>query len=378
MTDPLTWGMVGNELFNAGMGSIRSAGSSGLGGIMGLMFGKRQDRRERKQAKKIGAINLGFSKDMADYNQQLGLDFWNQTNVGAQVEHLKNANLSTGLMYGGSGAGGSTQGQGGNVSGGSATRGQEGVQGMAIGLEIQRQQAEIENIKAQTKKAESEADYTKGVRTEIGHAQIAQIAEKIESENLKQIILGFDAEISKYEAEVAKGTYQADIYKAWADLDKLNAEVKSAVARAEVDKETAGELIKQATLTTASIELENNLRRAKLIKTDADIEMVRNLTGLITQKMMTLGHQRAMDWEKLSRRDEEILIKQALAEIAADKTEAYQQIVDFQTSTAQKSRQWIRVWAETQDNMMEPIRLIQGFIPFASGSDAPARAPIGF
>ena len=369
--DPITWGTVGNAAFNAGMGALGSAGSSGMGGIMGLMFGKSQDRRERQQAKKIGAINLGFSKDMADYNQQLGLDFWNETNVGAQIQHLKNANLSTGLMYGGSGAGGSTQSQGGNVSGGSATRGQEGIMGMQIGLEMQRQKAEIENIKAQTKKSEAEADYTSGVRTEIGHAQLAQIAEKIESENLKQIILGFDGEISKYESLVAKGTYQAEIEKAWTDLDKLTAEVKSAVARAEVDKETAAELIKQAALETSAIDLENQLRRKRLIKIDSDIEAVRNYTGLLSQKMMTLAHNRALDWENLSRRDQEIQIKQILADVAKEG-------VEFNTSDPQKMRQWVRLMNETMDGMLEPVRVVSGFMPLGGGASPPNRTPIGF
>ena len=77
--------------------------------------------------------------------------------VGGQVKEMKKAGLNVGLMYGGSGAGGGTaQATTPSVSG---TPYNNMPQGMDIAGAM-RTAAELELIKAQTKKTEAEAEKT--------------------------------------------------------------------------------------------------------------------------------------------------------------------------------------------------------------------------
>ena len=89
------------------------------------------------------------------------MEMWNATNVGAQIEHMKNAGMSISAMYGGSGGGGTTAGSGGGNAPIATADGETARQ--AMGLQIGRQAAEIALLQAQTKKTEVEAENIEGV-----------------------------------------------------------------------------------------------------------------------------------------------------------------------------------------------------------------------
>ena len=74
---------------------------------------------------------------------------------------MKKAGLNVGLMTGGGGQGGSTNASGGNVQN---AGGGGGIEGMALMLQAQRQQAEIENIKADTKQKLADTKTTEDSR----------------------------------------------------------------------------------------------------------------------------------------------------------------------------------------------------------------------
>ena len=101
------------------------------------------------------------------------MEMWNQTNYGAQRQHMEDAGLSVGLMYGGGGQGAVSQG-------GQATQ-PSGPTSNPVGMALQYKQIEQQNeaIKSQTilnqaeaAKALAEAKKTSGVDTKKTESEI--------------------------------------------------------------------------------------------------------------------------------------------------------------------------------------------------------------
>ena len=78
--------------------------TAGAGAVLGMIGGAIQHKRN----KDVMDINLANSKAMANYNREQQMQLWRDTNYSAQVNELKKAGLSVGMMYGMGGAGGAT------------------------------------------------------------------------------------------------------------------------------------------------------------------------------------------------------------------------------------------------------------------------------
>lgn len=163
------------KLFMEGLGS--SAASTGIGFIgnalsqaFGLSWSPRKAMNEQlKYNKNIMALQNKYQQQAAAQSQQYAKDYWDYTNAENQVEHLKNAGLNIGLMYGQSGAGGM------GASGGARQESPDQPQGNPVGMALQVQQieqqrrmndAQIALAEAQAKKAEEEAKKIGGVDTD--------------------------------------------------------------------------------------------------------------------------------------------------------------------------------------------------------------------
>ena len=125
---------LGMSLIGGGLGLAGQA----LGNIIGLGQGE------------------ASAEELAKFNLQLQKNLWDYTNYENQVKHMKNAGLNVGLMYGKGGGGGATA----SIAGGSAQKvsDQSFTQGMAMMQQAQLNKAQIENINADTKKKEVEAN----------------------------------------------------------------------------------------------------------------------------------------------------------------------------------------------------------------------------
>lgn len=144
--------------------ALIGAGSQGLSMLGGQGLSNRQYHRQ----KKLMGFQKDHQKDLNVHGKQLAMDMWNQTNYGAQVDHMKDAGLNPALMYGSAGQGGSTNaGSGGSAQSGQAP--QERVmdmQNMLLGAELALKKAQKDNIDKDTEDKESIIKERDGVKRE--------------------------------------------------------------------------------------------------------------------------------------------------------------------------------------------------------------------
>ena len=138
--------------------------------------------------KRIMALQNQYQQQAAAQSQQYAKDYWDYTNAENQVNHLKNAGLNVGLMYGQSGAGGM------GASGGARQESPDQAQGNPIGMALQTQQieqqrrmndAQIALTEAQAEKTKAEKEKISGVDTQEALKRIEEVTSRIEL-NLKE------------------------------------------------------------------------------------------------------------------------------------------------------------------------------------------------
>ena len=89
-----------------------NAAGAAFDNTIGLIAGGLQANRQMKNQRKLMAEQLAFDKLKMEEQRKMQMQMWEDTNFAAQVEQLKKAGLSIGLMYGKGGAGGTTTGAG--------------------------------------------------------------------------------------------------------------------------------------------------------------------------------------------------------------------------------------------------------------------------
>lgn len=182
------------KLFTEGLASSGASTLTGLitGGIsraFGLSWSPERALREQEAYnKRIMALQNQYQQQAAAQSQQYAKDYWDYTNAENQVQHLKNAGLNIGLMYGQSGAGGM------GASGGAHQSAPEQPQGNPIAMALQTQQieqqrrmnnAQIALAEAQANKANTEANKIAGVDTQQALQEIRESISRMEL-NLKE------------------------------------------------------------------------------------------------------------------------------------------------------------------------------------------------
>lgn len=146
-------------------------GLTTIGSWLGIGEG-RQDKRQVDQQTKLNEVNSKTSKDLANYEQDLKLKMWKDTNYGGQLAEASKAGVSKAAAIGGSGTG--TQGASvGGISGGGAAdaasttnaRTAQTQAGMQLASQLALQKAQKENIEADTVNKKAGAENT-GANTE--------------------------------------------------------------------------------------------------------------------------------------------------------------------------------------------------------------------
>lgn len=305
----------------------KSAASSAAGAILGMATAKWQDKRQISQQEKLNKMQIAGQKEMGAYNQELALDMWDKTGYGAQRRQMEEAGLNVGLMYGGAGSGGTTQGgAAGNVSGGQAAAG-SGEIGMAmqLGMQMSLMKAQKENIEADTDKKKAE---TPKAETEIAVGK--EQAEKYKQEGVKA---GFEAKMAEIDYRIKESTQETERLRLIAERDKTVAEADQAEADAWVASTTISERQRQMRLNNEATQVAIRAAEAGILKTNVDRKLAEsNIQKVAADIRVSLANNQR-EWDKLSIAEREIYVKEAMQKNADAMTE-------FNTSTPQQIKQW--------------------------------------
>ena len=176
--------------------AMQTAGSA-LGGVLGMAMGGINADANYHDQKKLMALQLRNQKELNEFNQQLAMKYWEDTNYSAQREQMEKAGLNVGLMYGGQGQGGQTMNPGGSASGGSI-EGRNGLSGMGmqIGADIALKMAQAKNIEAQTKKLE-------GVDTDEARTRIDDLLQGITNKKAQEQLIKAETAVKEQDYEKA-------------------------------------------------------------------------------------------------------------------------------------------------------------------------------
>lgn len=220
--------------------------------MWGTIFAKSQDKRQLRQQKKLQALAIEGQKEMNDYNSQLALQMWKDTNFGAQMQQMKEAGISPGYIYGQSGSGGTTMGAGSGspISQGQAPTGD--AYGMAMQTGSMRAMAAAQQglIEAQAKKTNIEADKLAGVDTKQTEAEIAKTIQDTANAKLQNEYQNYQNTIASVEAEIKQKTMEEAIDTIAYANQKLAGEAQSAMSDGIIKNATAQNVIEQSRLNT--------------------------------------------------------------------------------------------------------------------------------
>lgn len=212
---------------------------------LGMALAGWNDMRQTRQQRKLQSMQIEGQKEMSEYNRQQAMKMWHDTNYAAQRKELEKAGLNVGLMYGSAGAGGTTQGAGGgNVTGAMAPSG-GGEVGMAIQLGLQRamQEAQIENIKANTEKTKVDTTKTAGVDTTQAQTAIDKMKLEMKGTAFENSILQYEEQLKIIELNVADKNQHEIIQQMKTLSEKMNAELTKAAADGKIAKDSADSII---------------------------------------------------------------------------------------------------------------------------------------
>jgi len=246
------------------------------GSVIGALTANTRRKQQMADQKKLMEIQQQNQMALNKQGQQLAQENWDYTNAENQVKHYENAGLNVGLMYGGSGAGGTlSSGSGGGAAGGSApTAENPGI----MGIQLAQLQSQVELNKALANKANADAGRTSG-DSPTGQADLGKIAADTALTNM-------NTENAKLENKLKTEGYESALYQLKANADKAQSEARSALIKANVDEQT-----KESQINKLNSEAANEAFKLTLMEAD------RNLTN---EKARAVTQELAQEWERLS------------------------------------------------------------------------------
>lgn len=333
---------------------------------LGMLSAGWQDKRQLEQQQKLQEMQIAGSKEMARFNQELNLDTWQKTSYPAQMEMIKKAGLSPGLIYGQSGAGG----QLGGASGGApSSPGAASSQDLFALTAIKKAQAEIKGIEAQAGKTEAEKDYISGVQTDEALTRIADLTQGIDNKKaIKEL-----TEVQKQSIEINNRITEAmepyTVKHMEYLAEKIYQEARSAIAIADIDEATKQYKIEIVEQDLINSTLTNSLLRHQIVKNKEEVRKLGKEIKEISMHIWQMQQTTLQGWERLKQTERETKVREAMKEFA--RTHAENSIIqtEFNTSDANKAMQWMNL-------IMEPLRVASGFMPF--GGAGQGTQGIGF
>lgn len=282
---------------------------AGLAVVIGAIASALINNAQQKKASEEQQRN---QERLSRQNQDIAMENWENTNAEAQRKQYEKAGLSVGMMYskgGSQGLGATAQGQTSKRDVSEIDLGGAAGMGLTTALQTKMQQAQIENITANTAKTKVETAKTAGVDTEqtktsIEQTQgnIAKIAEETKNEKIKGAILQIDQEMQAIQKNIASETMDELIRQAESAATKGAAEARRQSIAAGTEQQTQNEQITQIRQATTEQTLRIATQKKGIQITDAQIQKIANEINMAKQTNM-------QNWDKMSQQDRDRIYK---------------------------------------------------------------------
>lgn len=244
---------------------LETLGGQAAGAAMGLMLQDYNDQRQIRQQQELQNMQIRGNKQMMDYGYMKQLQMWKDTNYRAQIQQMKAAGLSPGLIYGMKGGGGITTGSpSGGVQGANAPMGGGEIQNMmGMGLQMQMMKAQIDNMNADTEKKKVETTKTGGVDTQKVQTEIMDITQGIQNKQAQQALTEVQTAIQQIQKRILAGTEQEAIDLAVAELGSAQQKVMQLEIKTFIDRATQHDIVDTIKAELAGTVLQNYLTKAQ-------------------------------------------------------------------------------------------------------------------
>ena len=251
-------------------GAVNGVVGMGLGWLDEAMFGQKRRDQQLEQQEKLNKLQIKGEKELGEFNLGLQKDMFDYTSPKNMVKRYQDAGLNEALMYGTSGAGGTTTGSAsaGSVTGGQASdeisRKQAQIQQEGMALQMQKVASEIKVNESVAKANNAEAN-NKDAKTKTENDSREILVENLKQQGISQwqenAIREFLNRAPAYESEETQGYGDAmnenQTYDSIFEINRegiSNKQLISAVLKTDAD---TGNAIAQ--------ELEHNTRAKTLI-----------------------------------------------------------------------------------------------------------------
>ena len=206
-------------------------------------------------------LQAWHNRQMLDYQNDKAYDLANKMSYAWQVEQMKKAGLSVGMMYGKGGGLQPTLGTG------SANVNAPTAMPQTMAMDMAAQSAQIELAKAQAEKAKAEAKKIGGVDTDLAKTNIESLTQGIENMKVRQRLETVQANIADIDEAIKSGTMDEARNIIRDTSRQLNAAANIAEGDSEVNKATVNTRI-----DTAKQELINKTIEADVMKQGIEVD----------------------------------------------------------------------------------------------------------
>lgn len=274
---------------------IADIANMAIGSLLGGIGQINRNRNQLEQQDKLLGIQSKWNKDMYDYQQGKQIEMANTLGAKWQVQQLKDAGLSVGLM---SSKGGlqPTLGSGAPGVGSNPAQQQQSFMDMAA------QAANIKLMNAQAEKATAEANKTAGVDTEKTTTEIKSLTQGISESRAKTRLIDFQADIEEYNVNLKHDTYDELVEQTKIATKNAVQGLRLLQNQADYNEKTYNERVKLVTGELLSQELTNKSLELAKDKTQAEIDQIRQN---IQASKLTISQ----GWQKLSQDAQKIGIE---------------------------------------------------------------------
>lgn len=255
---------INPQVLGAGLGLLSDFAGAGMGMLMQGV----NDRRQLKQQHKLMQMQMHGMKQMGQFNYDQQMRMWHETNIGPQMELLKEAGLNPGLFYKGAGAGGTTQAMGAPGIGGANAP----VGGMEI-MNMMMAKAQTELIRAQTEKTKAETGNVPLEGKNI-EAQTASLTQGINNQKAVEELTKIQTNIAQIDEHIKGMTQNQAVAKLMTELRYTTAQMHIIERQNNIDEATMDEKIKIMELAVIEAGLRNELTRTQKDKTKAEIDQM--------------------------------------------------------------------------------------------------------